>query len=95
MRIGFDVRPFLKEETGVGIYFKNLLFSLSRIDHSNEYYLFSSSLKDRFSSEKIPLFAKKRFRDFPFPVKVMNFFWYKLSWPPYPPYKGKENCYSP
>lgn len=82
MRIGFDVRPFLKEETGVGIYFKNLLFSLSRIDHSNEYYLFSSSLKDRFSSEKIPLFAKKRFRDFPFPVKVMNFFWYKLSWPP-------------
>jgi len=82
MRIGFDVRPFLKEETGVGIYFKNLLFSLSRIDHSNEYYLFSSSLKDRFSSAKIPLFAKKRFRDFPFPVKVMNFFWYKLSWPP-------------
>lgn len=82
MRIGFDVRPFLKEETGVGIYFKNLLFSLSRIDRSNEYYLFSSSFKDRFSSEKIPPFAKKRFRDFPFPVKVVNFFWYKLSWPP-------------
>lgn len=82
MRIGFDVRPFLKEETGVGIYFKNLLFSLSRIDHSNEYYLFSSSLKDRFSSAKIPLFAKKRFRDFPFPVALVNFFWYRLCWPP-------------
>lgn len=82
MRIGFDVRPFLKEETGVGIYFKNLLFSLARIDRSNEYYLFSSSLKDRLPSPKIPLFARKNFRDFPFPVKVVNFFWFKLSWPP-------------
>lgn len=82
MRIGFDLRPFLKEKTGVGVYFKNLLFSLSRIDFSNEYYLFSSSLKDRFSSSKIPPFDRKYFRDFYFPVKVVNFFWYRLSWPP-------------
>lgn len=81
MRIGFDVRPFLKEETGVGIYLKNLLFSLSHIDQDNEYFLFSSSLKDRFNAQKIPPFMKMSFRDFHYPVKLMNFLWYKLGWP--------------
>jgi glycosyltransferase involved in cell wall biosynthesis len=82
MRIGFDVRPFLKEETGVGIYFKNLLFELAQIDHSNEYFLFSSSWKDRFLLEKIPSFEKMEFRDFHLPVKAVNFFWFKIGWPP-------------
>jgi glycosyltransferase involved in cell wall biosynthesis len=81
MRIGFDLRPFLKEETGVGVYYKNLLFSLSRIDRSNEYFLFSSSLKDRFEASKIPPFEKKSFRDFALPVKMVNYFWYRLRWP--------------
>lgn len=82
MRIGFDLRPFLKEETGVGIYFRNLLSYLSRMDLSNEYFLFSSSLKDRFPAPKIPLFTKKKFRDYPLPVKLVNLFWYRLRWPP-------------
>ncbi|MFP4082732.1 MAG: glycosyltransferase family 4 protein [Candidatus Aminicenantes bacterium] len=82
MRIGLDVRPFLKKPTGVGIYFKNLLFSLSRLDHVNEYYLFSASFKDRFPSSKIPPFAHQHFRDFRFPVKMINHFWYRLCWPP-------------
>jgi len=82
MRIGFDVRPFLKKETGVGVYFKHLLFHLAQIDKSNEYFLFSSSFKDRFPVQKIPPFSKKHFRDLRLPVKVMNFFWHKLGWPP-------------
>ena len=82
MRIGFDVRPFLKEETGVGIYCRNLLFHLAQIDHSNQYFLFSSSLKNRFPFQKIPSFSRKEFRHFRFPVKLVNLFWYKLSWPP-------------
>jgi glycosyltransferase involved in cell wall biosynthesis len=81
MRIGFDIRPFLREETGVGIYFRNLLFSLAKIDKSNEYFLFSSSLKDRFDPKKIPPFNKKHFREFFYPVKVINFFWQRLGWP--------------
>jgi len=81
MRIGFDLRPFLKRETGVGIYFRNLLLHLAQIDRSNEYFLFSSSLKDRFPLQKIPPFLKKEFRDWRLPVKVVNFFWYKLRWP--------------
>jgi len=82
MRIGFDVRPFLKKETGVGIYYRNLLFHLAQIDHSNEYFLFSSSLKDKFPLQKIPPFPRKKFRHFRFPVRLINLFWYQLSWPP-------------
>lgn len=82
MRIGFDMRPFLKEETGVGVYLRNLLHSLSQIDQKNEYFLFSASLKDRFPRSKIPPFSGKRLLDLPLPVKIMNFFWHRLSWPP-------------
>ncbi len=81
MRIGFDLRPFLREETGVGVYFKNLLFTLAKVDQANEYFLFSSSLKDRFDPRKIPLFEKKDFVDWRYPVKVINFLWYRLGWP--------------
>ncbi|MFW6123729.1 MAG: glycosyltransferase family 4 protein [Acidobacteriota bacterium] len=82
MKIGIDLRPFLRYETGVGTYIKNLLFSLSHIDTENEYYLFSSSLKQRFSPSKIPIINKMHFRDFHYPVKLLNFFWYRLGWPP-------------
>lgn len=81
MRLGFDLRPFLKEETGVGIYYRNLLFELAQIDRENEYFLFSSSLKDDFPQEKVPPFARGHFRHFRFPVKAVNFFWYELGWP--------------
>jgi len=82
MKIGIDLRPFLRHETGVGTYIKNLLFSLSNIDMENDYYLFSSSLKQRFSASKIPIINKMHFRDFHYPVKLLNFFWYRLGWPP-------------
>jgi len=75
------MRPFLRYETGVGTYIKNLLFSLSNIDMKNDYYLFSSSLKQRFSPSKIPIINRMHFRDFHYPVKLLNFFWYRLGWP--------------
>ena len=81
MRIGFDLRPFLREETGVGVYFKNLLFALARLDTDNEYYLFSASWKDRFLADKIPPFKKMRFRDLRWPVRAVNFAWYRLRRP--------------
>ena len=82
MRIGFDIRPFLRQATGVGIYYKNLLFSLARIDANNQYYLFSSSYKDRFHQEELPPFSQREFRDARYPVKLMNFLWQRLEWPP-------------
>jgi len=81
MRIGFDLRPFLKEETGIGVYFKKLLFELAELDKTNEYFLFSSSMKDRFDPQKIPFFAKKKFLDLRFPVKAVDFMWSKWGWP--------------
>lgn len=82
MRIGFDIRPFLRQATGVGIYYKNLLFSLARIDTNNQYYLFSSSYKDRFFQEELPPFSRCEFRDARYPVKLINFLWHKVGWPP-------------
>jgi len=81
MRIGFDLRPFLRHATGVGIYYKNLLFSLARIDTNNQYYLFSSSYKDRFHQEELPPFSQCEFRDARYPVKLINFLWQRLGWP--------------
>lgn len=81
MRIGFDLRPFLRDETGVGTYLKNLLFHLAQIDKTNKYFLFSASWKDRFPAAKIPIFARMKFRDLRIPVKALNYFWYVWRWP--------------
>ncbi|MDD8027459.1 MAG: glycosyltransferase family 1 protein [Acidobacteriota bacterium] len=81
MRIGFDLRPFLKEETGVGVYLKNLLFELARIDREDEFVLFSASWKDRFPAAKIPPFARARFLDKKWPVRAVNFLWQDLGRP--------------
>jgi len=82
MRIGFDLRPFLRKETGVGVYFRNLLFELAKIDAENEYFLFSSSWKDRFPTDRVPPFRRKKFRDLRLPVRAVDFLWYKMTWPP-------------
>ncbi len=81
MRFGYDLRPFLQEETGVGVYLRNLLGALARIDRDNEYFLFSASFKQRFPREKIPAFERMTFRDWRLPVGAVNFFWNELGWP--------------
>jgi glycosyltransferase involved in cell wall biosynthesis len=81
MRIGYDLRPFLKEETGVGVYLKNLLFGLAALDAENEYFLFSASWKDRFDPGRLPSFAHVRFRDLRWPVRAVNFLWQDLRRP--------------
>ncbi len=81
MRLGFDLRPFLKFETGVGVYFRNLLFELARLDAEDEYYLFSASWKDRFPPEKVPPFKHLHFRDLRWPVKAVNLGWYRFGRP--------------
>ena len=44
-------------------------------------FLFSASWKDRFPAAKIPPFKKGRFRDLRWPVKAVNFVWYRLGRP--------------
>jgi glycosyltransferase involved in cell wall biosynthesis len=81
MRIGFDLRPFLKEETGVGVYLRNLLFELAALDKDNEYCLFSASWRDRFAESRLPPFARRRFRDVRWPVRAVNALWQDLGRP--------------
>ena len=81
MRLGFDVRPFLKNETGVGVYFRNLLFELARADEENEYFLFSASWKDRFPADRVPPFKHLRFRDLRWPVRAVNAGWRRFGRP--------------
>ncbi len=76
-----DLRSFLKDETGIGVYFKNLLLSLAEIDRSNFYYLLSASLKVRFSKEKRPEFTHSSFHDLVLPSRVLDFLWSRLHWP--------------
>ncbi|MBN2207389.1 MAG: glycosyltransferase family 4 protein [Candidatus Aminicenantes bacterium] len=81
MRFGFDLRPFLKQETGVGVYYRNLLFELAAVDRENEYVLFSASWKDRFPAAKIPPFERRRFRDVKLPVRLVDLLWSRWEWP--------------
>jgi glycosyltransferase involved in cell wall biosynthesis len=81
MRLGFDLRPFLREETGVGTYLRNLLFQLAEIDRTNEYFLFSSSWRDRFPADKVPPFEHRRFHDYRLPVRALNSLWQKRRFP--------------
>ncbi len=82
MKIGYDVRSFLKEESGVGIYVRKLISSLIEIDNDNKYYLLSSSLKDRFNKTVFKNNEKIKIKDYRIPVKILNFLWYKLKFPP-------------
>lgn len=41
MKIGIDIRPMLGQRAGIGYYVHWLVLSLAKIDHKNEYYLFS------------------------------------------------------
>jgi glycosyltransferase involved in cell wall biosynthesis len=90
MRIGVDLRPFLSRETGVGTYMRNLLFHLAGIDRDNDYRLLSSSWKERFPPEKIPPFARCRFKDLRIPVKILNLFWQKWGAPSFDAFFGES-----
>lgn len=82
MKIGFDIRPFLSDETGVGVYFKNLLQAMSKVDRDDVFYLFSSSFKERFPEKLLPDFKNRKFRNFRIPVSILNFLWFRFSFPP-------------
>jgi glycosyltransferase involved in cell wall biosynthesis len=81
MNIACDIRVFLTGETGVGIYFRNLLTGLAAADRQNRYLLFSSSWKNRFAAEKLPLFAQRRLVDARVPVRLLNWLWHRFRRP--------------
>jgi glycosyltransferase involved in cell wall biosynthesis len=79
LRILVDYRPALRQRTGVGEYAHQLAAALARRVDDVEVTLFSSSWKDRLPPDPIPGAATVDAR---VPVKVLNFAWHRLRWPP-------------
>lgn len=52
MKIGIDARMYGKEQTGIGLYIKNLIENIAKIDAKNQYVLFLR--KEHFDSVDIP-----------------------------------------
>jgi len=82
MKIGLDIRPFLSGETGVGVYFRNLLHAMADRAEEDRFYLFSSSLRERFPADSIPPFRNRTVKDLRIPVSLLNFLWFRFRFPP-------------
>jgi glycosyltransferase involved in cell wall biosynthesis len=83
VRVLLDYRPALRERSGVGEYTHGLAAALlngpSR-EPAIDLTLFSSSWKDRLQpGEEL---AKASIVDRRVPVRVLNFAWHRLEWPP-------------
>lgn len=80
MRILIDYRPALRQRTGVGEYVHRLAAALAaRLPSGDSLTLFSSSWKDRLPARVLP---ETRQVDARVPVRVLNYAWHRLEWPP-------------
>ena len=80
VRILIDYRPALRQRTGVGEYAHQLAAALLRcLGPRDELTLFSSSWKDRLPRTVLP---GARLVDVRVPVRILNFAWHRLEWPP-------------
>ncbi len=79
LTIGLDFRPALSRATGVGRYFQGLVTGLTRVDHDNNYVLFSSSWKERAHKQSRP--SNFRLVDRRVPVRVLNALWHRVEAP--------------
>jgi len=80
VRILIDYRPALRQRTGVGEYVHGLAAALAvGLPPEDSLTLFSSSWKDRLPAEVVPGAAQTDIR---IPVRLLNFAWHRLEWPP-------------
>lgn len=80
VRILFDYRPALRNRTGVGEFAHCLASALAaRLPLADTLTLFSSSWKDRLPGDAV---AGTTSVDVRIPVRVLNFAWHRLEWPP-------------
>jgi glycosyltransferase involved in cell wall biosynthesis len=80
VRILLDYRAALRERTGVGETAHQLAAALlSVLPPDDTLTLFSSSWKDRLSRDVLPAAGRIDAR---IPVRVLNYAWHRLEWPP-------------
>jgi glycosyltransferase involved in cell wall biosynthesis len=83
VRVLVDYRPALRERTGAGEYIHNLVGAYAkRADPTaDEVVLFTSSWKDR-PAATVAAELGVRVIDRHIPVRVLNYAWHRLGWPP-------------
>ena len=81
MRILLDYRPALRRRTGVGEYVHELTRALVATAPAagESLTLFSASWRDRLSPDAVP---GTSVIDRTIPVRVLNYAWHRLEWPP-------------
>jgi glycosyltransferase involved in cell wall biosynthesis len=83
MRVLIDYRAALRSPSGVGEFARQLVQGLAELSearaHEMEVTLFSSSWKDRLAP---PPGLHVSIVDQRIPVKLLNFAWHRLEWPP-------------
>ena len=80
MRILVDYRPALRERTGVGEYIHQLARAYTGA-YRDEVLLFTSSWKDR-PAPNVAGQTGGRVIDRRIPVRILNYLWHRLEWPP-------------
>ena len=80
MRILVDYRPALRARTGVGEYMHEIIRAYTAA-HDDEVAAFTSSWRDRPEAETGAR-LNARVIDFRVPVRLLNFLWHRLQWPP-------------
>ena len=87
LRILLDYRPALRQRTGVGEYVHEMAAALARrLTPSERLLLFSSSWKDRLAPG---VFGGAETIDARVPVRVLNWAWHHLEWPPAERFAGQ------
>jgi glycosyltransferase involved in cell wall biosynthesis len=80
VRILVDYRPALRERTGVGEYIHQLACAYTAA-YRDEVLLFTSSWKDR-PARHVAAQTGGRVIDRRIPVRILNYLWHRLEWPP-------------
>ena len=88
MKIALDVRPALSRPTGVGVYIGALASRLPALDPGSHFTLFSSSLRERWPQTKFA--GNVDVVDRRIPVRILNLFWNRFSWPSIESVCGRE-----
>jgi glycosyltransferase involved in cell wall biosynthesis len=80
VRILVDYRPALRERTGVGEYIHQLARAYTAA-YGEDILLFTSSWKDR-PEQTVAEQTGARVIDRRIPVRILNYLWHRLEWPP-------------
>ena len=80
MQILVDYRPALRARTGVGEYMHEIIRAYTAA-HDDDVAAFTSSWRDRPAADTADRLGA-RVVDRRVPVRVLNFLWHRLEWPP-------------